>query len=266
VTVKPLKTNRAFTLIEMLVVIGIMGVLAAITVPALNNFKKADAMTAATRQLLDDVGYARQMAIGHHTTVYMIFCPVVGGWTNLPGAQPLFDKQLTAYTFMTIRSVGDQPDPRQSSPRYLSRWQRLPEGVIIPIFKFGPRDPAVTIYDPPLPALPTERTFQVHGFSSTNNLPFPSADAPRTNWLPYIAFNFLGQLTQDGVNPSRQDEYIPLARGVVSYARDAGKVPLPELPDVSERPPGNSTNGFNLIHIDWLTGRARLERQEIGGS
>jgi hypothetical protein len=73
-------------------------------------------------------------------------------------------------------------------------------------------------------------------------------------------------LTRDGVNPSRQDEYIPLARGTVGYARDAAKVPLPELPTVSERPPGNSTNAFNLIHIDWLTGRARVEHQEISGS
>jgi hypothetical protein len=38
------------------------------------------------------------------------------------------------------------------------------------------------------------------------------------------------------------------------------------VPVVEERPPGNSTNAFNLIHIDWLTGRARVERQQIGGT
>jgi len=34
-----------------------------------------DAMTAATRQMLDDVGRARQLAISQHTTVYMVFVP-----------------------------------------------------------------------------------------------------------------------------------------------------------------------------------------------
>ena len=30
-------------------------------------------------------------------------------------------------------------------------------------------------------------------------------------------------------------------------------------PQVTEMPPGNSTNAYNIIHIDWLTGRAALE-------
>jgi len=64
--------RRAFTLIEMLAVIFILGVLAALLVPALKNIGHADAMTAATRQMLDDVGRARQLAISQHTTVYMV--------------------------------------------------------------------------------------------------------------------------------------------------------------------------------------------------
>jgi hypothetical protein len=34
-------------------------------------------------------------------------------------------------------------------------------------------------------------------------------------------------------------------------------------PDVAERPAGNSTNNYNLIVIDHLTGRGRLVRPEI---
>jgi hypothetical protein len=30
-----------------------------------------------------------------------------------------------------------------------------------------------------------------------------------------------------------------------------------------ETPPGNVTNNPNLIHIDWLTGRARIERNQF---
>jgi len=71
--VKSAPHNSAFTLIEMLVVISIIGILAAITMPVVANFRKADSMLAATRQLQDDVERARMLAISQRTTVYMIF-------------------------------------------------------------------------------------------------------------------------------------------------------------------------------------------------
>lgn len=254
----------------MLVVIAIVGILAAVTLPTLKNFRGADSTLAATRQLLDDVGRARQLAISQRTTVYMVFCPsnfwTYAAFNNLPASEKgratnLYDKQLTGYTFVTLRGVGDQPG--QPVARYLSPWRTLPEGAFIPTFKFEPRTSVNTIYDPPLPATPTDRQFDVRGFSVTNTIPFPSADAAFYTAakpyvpLPYIAFNHLGQL-ESGV-----DEFIPLARGSAAHSRDANKNPQPNPPELVEQPPGNSTNAFSLIHIDWLTGRARLERQEF---
>ena len=266
--------NSAFTLVEMLVVISIIGILAAITMPVVGNFRKADSMLAATRQMQDDVERARMLAISQRTTVYMIFCPS-NFWNDQPAygalspaetskAQRLYDKQLVAYTFVTMRSVGNQPG--QVSPRYLSEWRTLPEGAIIPTFKFVPRSSSIytTIYDPPLPAGPTLRSFKVQGFSTTNGIPFPSAEAynpaipnQRFVTVPYIAFDHLGQLV------SREDEYVPLAKGNVNQATDVNKIPLRQPPTVNEQPPGSSTNAFTLVHIEWLTGRARLEKQEF---
>lgn len=269
---KPVRQSAAFTLVELLVVISIMGILAALVVPAVKSFGRAEAQVSATRQLLDGVARARQLAISQRTTVYMVFVPA-NFWT-LPGYSALsvppadearlYDKQLNSYVFVTLRGVGDQPG--RNVPRYIGNWRSLPEGNFFAPWKFGllPTQ-SVLITDPPPPAVPAKREFRVYGFSYSNKIPFPTAETPgrvvggELIWvdLPFIAFNHLGQLL------SGQDEYIPLARGTVGHSYSPEKVPLPNPPFAEERPPGNSINNFNLVRIDWLTGRARVERQEV---
>jgi prepilin-type N-terminal cleavage/methylation domain-containing protein len=80
--------KTAFTLIELLVVIAILGIMAGLTVPVLKNFAKSDATLGASRQLLDGVARARQLAISQRTTVYMVFVPQ-NFWTPwLPPRKP----------------------------------------------------------------------------------------------------------------------------------------------------------------------------------
>jgi len=257
---------HAFTLLELLVVISIIGILAGLAVPVVNNFKP-NVVAGGTRQLMDDVGRARQLAISQRTTVYMVFVPT-NFWndtgygsldpTNQAKANKLRDKQMIAYTFVSLRSLGDQPG--RPTARYLGSWKTLPEGVYIAPEKFGPPRsqvlPNITNYvgDQVL-------VMKVFGFNQTNNIPFPADDTPALGKpyikLPYIAFDYVGQLT------TRTNELIPLAKGAVLFQRDPATGAGTGALAIRETPASNTTNAFNVVSIDWLTGRAHLERQQV---
>ena len=260
--------NKAFTLVELLVVISILAILAALVVPAIKNISHADATVSASRQLLDDVARARQLAISQRTTVYMVFVPT-NFWVNLPNTVQntpattnLCDKQLTGYTFIAHGAMGDQPGNHQW--HYLAPWQTLPDNTFIAEEKFSAN---YTITD-----LISGNTFSISQFNYTDSIPFPTATntLPSPVSLPYIAFNYLGQLTSNGVDAVISPELIPLARGSVSPAIDltTGAFvllgPPAGSPDVLEMPPGNSANAYNIIDIEPLTGRATLLYHKIG--
>ena len=281
----------AFTLLELLVVIAILGILAALAVPALKNMGKSNIQISASRQMLDDLGRARQLAISQHTTVYMVFVPenfwLSGGsmawWNSLAPTEKaagtnLLDKQFTGYTFVSLRSVGDQPG--RGVARYISDWKSLPDGAFIATNKFNTVYWPYYNYSQISPYYPgynsylitdysIGKSYPINSFSYTNIFPFPTATNSYTSAgqmpsLPYVAFNYLGQLTVDGLNIASQDEYIPLAQGGVSYAVDGNKNLQLSQADFTENPLGNSTNSmFNVIRVDKLTGRATLLQQKL---
>jgi prepilin-type N-terminal cleavage/methylation domain-containing protein len=279
--------ESAFTLIELLVVIAIVGLLAGLAVPVLHNFRP-NYTASVTQQLLTDLARARQLAISGHTTVYMVFVqtnfwtdPAYGvNWTTADFLQAsnLLDKQTIGYNFVSLHSMGDQPG--RPTVHYLSSWKTLPEGGFIHPIKFQPSIlPVMTIYtNGPGPTL----AFQVNSFRMANGpinspppgtptIPFPLETTPMAHArnpyvsLPYIAFDYLGRLVTGAPGKTILDpaEVLPLTRGSVLFARDANKKPRIGLPNYNEQPVGNTTNGYNVVYVDGITGRARSLQQEV---
>jgi prepilin-type N-terminal cleavage/methylation domain-containing protein len=269
-------TRHAFTLIELLAVIAIMGIIAAVALPSLHSLKP-NASAAASRQLLDAVTYARQLALSHRTTVYMIFVPpkfwtdsatslwAPNDWTN---AANLYEKQLTGYTYVSLRSIGDQPGV--SYPQYLTPWRTLPQGAYISYEKFIPPATGVPPASGAIPSVAlyiqytnTMPPYQVFAFNTTNGIPFPSETNRFARYvtLPYIAFDAMGQLVSGA---GGRPEYIPITEGSAGIAHDPNtRVALQVAPTPRDAPSGNTTNNFNLVYVDQLTGRARIEHTKV---
>ena len=56
---RPGNLKEAFTLIEILVVVTIIGLISALSLPALKGFGQGNLVNTVSRQLIDDINYAR---------------------------------------------------------------------------------------------------------------------------------------------------------------------------------------------------------------
>ena len=238
-------STLAFTLLELLIVIAIIGLLLGLSLPHLKGMRQSNVMASANRQLLDDLALARHRAISGRTTVYVIFVPPAESYWMNPAIEPRLTGvqktnvllgQFNSYVMFSRRQIGEQPG--RENPRFLSPLKSLPDGIFIQEEKFNLRNLAWRF--------------------ETNLFPLPTVTNENVNaLLPYIAFDFQGRLIT-----ARGEETIPLARGSIIHQR--GPTGLDWLPaEARERPPLNSIANSNHIVIDGLTGRATVVRPEI---
>ncbi|HEY3856853.1 MAG TPA: prepilin-type N-terminal cleavage/methylation domain-containing protein [Verrucomicrobiae bacterium] len=252
----------AFTLLELLVVMAIIGFIAAMALPHVGGFNRANGVTAATRQLMDDVARARNRALVNRSTVYMVFVPSYSGDFNsviqekaqlTPQLTNLLEHQFVSYAIISDRTVGDQPG--QHYPHYLTEWQTLPSGVFIWPMQFNSQFRGATIRTTNTINNTTNADY-VYGFAS-NSFPFPSINAGTYMNLPYIGF------TPQGTLLTSTNQYITLTRGSIFYPETATGPYQPPTPLITEAPPGNESNNPCMIKIDWLTARPTIVQNQF---
>jgi prepilin-type N-terminal cleavage/methylation domain-containing protein len=116
--------RKGFTLLELLIVIGIMGLMLAVGIPAFESFSKRS-MNSASPALMSTLRLARQHAITHRRYVWVVF-PDAGSGNGQGGVLNYNDEEveLALRSFAVIEGdINNQPD------EYITEWKYLPQGI-----------------------------------------------------------------------------------------------------------------------------------------
>jgi len=119
-TVKQRKRARAFTLLELLVVMGIIVLLLAGLVPAVTSLSKSNGRKAAIASLLGGIEQARAEAIKSGQATYVVFP------TFASGAQSTLDR----YNYRSY-AIFEDDAASPGNVKQLSGWKSFPTGVAL---------------------------------------------------------------------------------------------------------------------------------------
>jgi type II secretory pathway pseudopilin PulG len=107
--------SRAFSLVELLAVIGVIGLLMVLIVPAIQGLVAPSGNKAAVNQLVNALEQIRMAAIENGVNAYLAMPPETA------------PEDVKGSAFMLLRDTKDG----EAGPYVpLSRWQRMPTGVL----------------------------------------------------------------------------------------------------------------------------------------
>jgi prepilin-type N-terminal cleavage/methylation domain-containing protein len=114
--------RRAFTLTELLVVIGIMAIMIGFALPAFRGLGQGSAMRTSVFQLKTTLALARQWAITHRQYTYVVFPDRLINYAGL-GAERYKDRHAYGVYAVTNRGTGEG--------YYVREWVFLPPGIVV---------------------------------------------------------------------------------------------------------------------------------------
>jgi prepilin-type N-terminal cleavage/methylation domain-containing protein len=216
-TPEPRERPRAFTLLEMLVVIGIIAILLVAVIPAVNSISKSTGRKGAMSNVTSMIEQARSLALSDARNTYIAFATVLPA-----GATPqmIQDYSYRAYAVFEDTASG-------GGKAQVSKWQKLPTGISFrnqdePIgtgtcltsttnttttaFSFSPLGGATTITCPYIE------------FDSTGAIIQPSSAAP----MRLVAFE--GNVSGGTENPTARESGGDPVRDEVQVERFTGRV------------------------------------------
>jgi prepilin-type N-terminal cleavage/methylation domain-containing protein len=272
VPLAPRQRIAAFTLLELLVVVAVIGLLAGITVPAIRGMVQGKTLSSGHRQLTDDLNRARQEALRLRTTVYVVFAP-----TNVWQTRMALDAQIDSM-------VAGQLAPQRFREQALRSFTNIALGVFHSYALLVEREigaqtlPDGVILSPklffPAPVAPTDRRDLVIHELPQRLFRFPLAEFPGDT-LPAIPMRFVafgpdGRLALAEMNlhwalndrpelqlPPLSEVALGVGQGSVFISRNAsGQIDPSVVPDAIETPRDNATN--NRVIVSSLTGRSRI--------
>jgi prepilin-type N-terminal cleavage/methylation domain-containing protein len=193
---KPLRKN-GFTLIELLLVIAVMGLLMAVTVPAFVDIGRGSRVQTAVNQLTGTINLARQMAITKRERVSIVFPD---------DFSQLYSGLNTNHHKKALRSYAVLSE----SQGYVTDWKYLPAGVYF-VDTFNPANPFANNEN--LDDVDTRTSIFNQGFMIRTNFPTMN-DSARI--IPVLTFFPNGNFQRpdiDGWAPSDSPE-IYIAEGI----------------------------------------------------
>ena len=114
--------SKAFTLLEVLVVMAVLAVLFAALVPALSSFSKSGGRRAAVSNLLSAIEQARVQAFKDGQATYVVFPD------RLPASATT--AMIKDYAYRSYAIFEDDPN-NAGRIKQVSAWRRLPTGISI---------------------------------------------------------------------------------------------------------------------------------------
>ena len=133
--------NKAFTLIESVMVIVIIGILTAVVMPAFVNSYNTLKIEGAYKQLMQDIRYTKQLAISRQTThgisfnpsqdSYFLYRQTTSNTVNDPSTQKPFNVTYTSGKFSGVNLVSTTfTSPAQDTLEFNSLGAPSSAGVI----------------------------------------------------------------------------------------------------------------------------------------